>query len=246
MASVRGWGEFARRKINWKYEKMFPNYFCKMSGTANNSTCEISFNSEQLTQLIGPSNILLFDVVKDKIKEKNIELQKKRSHICYINTKLRRIEVEKEQLQATVTRVSEACSKLGQKNVILQSEVSVKTSQVDSLVCDKNKLSELLLASETAHQVLLNEKIWFEESNTELRSQITTKTEEASDLANEKEELARSLAESLKLCEELRKKNIELEAENEEYKEDNDYWRSENRELRTTSSIICDLCLNDV
>jgi chromosome segregation ATPase len=217
-----------------------------MSGTANNSTCEISFNSEQLTQLIGPSNILLFDVVKDKIKEKNIELQKKRSHICYINTKLRRIEVEKEHLSATVTRVSEACSKLGQENVILRSEVNVKTSQMNSLVCDKNKISELLEASETAHQILLNEKIWFEESNIELRSQITTKTEEASNLAIEKEELARSLAEALKLCEDLRTKNTELETENEEYKEDNDFWRSENRELRTTSSIICDSCLNDV
>jgi chromosome segregation ATPase len=210
-----------------------------MSGAANNSTCEISFNSEQLTQLIGPSNILLFDVVKDKIKEKNIELQKKRSHICYINTKLRRIEVEKEQLHATVTRVSEACSKLGQKNVILQAEVSVLTS-------DKSKISEQLSKSETDHKVLLNEKIWFEESNTELRTQITASSSEVSKLVGEKEELARALAESVKLCEELRTRNYELEVENEEFKEDNDYWRSENRELRTTSSIICDLCLNDV
>jgi hypothetical protein len=69
---------------------------------------------------------------------------------------------------------------------------------------------------------------------------------EASNLVDEKEELARSLAESVKLCEELRKKNSELEAEVEEYKEDNLYWRSENRELRVTSSIICDLCLNNV
>jgi chromosome segregation ATPase len=210
-----------------------------MSGTANNSTCEISFNSEQLTQLIGPSNILLFDVVKDKIKEKNIELQKKRSHICYINTKLRRIEVEKEQLSATVTRVSEACSRLSQKNVILQAEVNVVTS-------DKAKISEQLSKSETAQQVLLNEKIWFEESNTELRSQITASSAEVSKLADEKEELARALAESVKLCEELRTRNSVLEVENEEFKEDNDYWRSENRELRTTSSIICDSCLNDV
>ena len=97
-----------------------------MPGTANNSTCEISFNSEQLTQLIGPTNILLFDVVKDKIKEKNIELQKKRSHICYINTKLRRIEVEKEHLSATVTRVSEACSKLGQKTLYCSQRLALK------------------------------------------------------------------------------------------------------------------------
>ncbi len=41
-----------------------------MYSAANNAICEISLSSHQLTQLIGPANLLQFDIVKDKIEEK--------------------------------------------------------------------------------------------------------------------------------------------------------------------------------
>jgi len=208
-----------------------------MSGTANNLTCETSFNSEQLTHLIGASNILLFDVVQEKLQEKKVEIQKRNSKIYYLNSKIRRITVEKEELLATLTSINEACRTFGVENVTLQSEVNIVKSRVNILTSEKEILSQSLSKSEIAHQESLTEKTTLEDANSALHSQVAN-------LIGEKEELARLLAESVKLCEELRKKNDELNVTVEEYTEDNLYWQSENREL-TISSTICDLCLQN-
>jgi hypothetical protein len=90
-----------------------------MSGTANNLTCKTSFNSKQLTHLIGASNILFFDVVQEKLQEKKAEIQKRNSKIYYLNSKIRRITVDKEELLATLTSINEACRTFGVENVTL-------------------------------------------------------------------------------------------------------------------------------
>ncbi len=69
-----------------------------MYSAANNATCEVSLNSHQLTQLIGPTNLLQFDIVKDKIEEKKVEIQKKNSRISYLNSKLKRNALEKGEI----------------------------------------------------------------------------------------------------------------------------------------------------
>jgi hypothetical protein len=161
-----------------------------MSGTANNSTCEISFNSEQLTHLIGASNILLFDVVQEKLQEKKVEIQKTNSKIYYLNSKIRRITVEKEELLATLTRINEACRTFGVENVTLQSEVNIITSRVNILTSEKETLSQSLSKSEIAHQESLTYKSMSEDANSALNSQVTS-------IIGEKEELAHLLADSV-------------------------------------------------
>lgn len=98
-----------------------------------------------------------------------------------------------------MTSINEACRTFGVENVTLQSEVNIVKSRVNILTSEKEILSQSLSKSEIAHQESLTEKTTLEDANSALHSQVAN-------LISEKEELARLLAESVKLCEELRKR----------------------------------------
>jgi hypothetical protein len=215
-----------------------------MYSAANNATCEVSLSCYQLTQLIGPTNLLQFDIVKDKIEEKKVEIQKKNSRISYLNSKLKRNAVEKGEILANLTKSHEVCERLEEENIVLRAADKTSSSQVNILMIEKEKLAEALSKCESQIKEILSEKIKLEGANSAQKAYTKFISAQNIKLTSEKEELTESLAQSDKLCEELKEENHRLNTQIEDCQEDNLFLQSENRELSRTPSTICDLCLS--
>jgi hypothetical protein len=92
--------------------------------------CVVNLDGHQLTSVIGPSNILLLDVVKEKVEPLQLFIKKKVATINKKNFRIRRlkrhIEKEKESsaaLAETVKNLIKLCETLKDENFKLQSEV---------------------------------------------------------------------------------------------------------------------------
>jgi chromosome segregation ATPase len=215
-----------------------------MYSAANNAICEVSLSSHQLTQLIGPANLLQFDIVKDKIEEKKIEIQKKNSRISYLNSKLKRNTLEKGEIIANLTKSHEVCERLEEENFILRAADKTSSSQVNILTIEKEKLAGALSRCESQIKEILLEKNKLQSASLAQKSYVKFISAQNSKLTSEKEKLTESLAQSSKLCEELKEGNRKLTTQVEDCQEDNLYLQSENRELSRSPSTVCDLCLS--
>ena len=174
-----------------------------MYSAANNSACEISLSCSQLVQLIGPTNLLQFDIVKDKIEEKKAEIQRKNSRISYLNSKLKRNAVEKGEILANLTKSHEVCERLEEENIVLRAADKTSSSQVNILTVEKEKLAEALSKYESQIKEILSEIAEIQKKN----SSISCLNFKLKRNAVEKGEILAKLAESHKVCERLEEEN---------------------------------------